>query len=349
MRSDDDRAKWRARRWPRRAGLRKAGLTLCAALTAALTLPAPGVRAQAQSSATSTSLSLMEARTNSMIAQQSDLLHFLTTRRKFNLYSKVTGDDGTLRLKTGNRLPVWAEAAANWSKLDGTETETMSATLGFHMPRGEKLVYGVLLQVDHSGTGTTSDDKFAEGWLAGPYMIAQLTDHPLYFEGRLLYGQSRSKLTLPAGRVGYRSQRWQTRLKLSGEMPRENVTWRPNLSFIYGATKHGAVTDSLGAGLPAQMVAIGRVTLGLDFDVPLTAEVGNFSLVGGLSGNWNSTATGETAVALPGRNDGWAKARLGFRRTLPEGTVLGGQAYVEGLGSKTYENYGLTLNLTAKF
>ncbi|MCA0921369.1 autotransporter domain-containing protein [Pseudooceanicola nanhaiensis] len=339
MRSDDDRA----HRFPRRAALRRAALALCASLA----LIAP--QARAQSTTTSTSLSLMEARTNSMIAQQPDLLHFLTTRRKFNLYSKVTGDDGTLRMKTGNRLPVWAEAAANWSKLDGTESESMSATLGFHMPRGEKLVYGVMMTVDHSGSDATEDDKFADGWLAGPYIIAQLTDHPLYFEGRLLYGQSRSKLTLNTGRVGYRSKRWQTRLKLSGEMPRDNVTWRPNLSFIYGATKHGAVTDSLGTGLSAQMVAIGRVTLGLDFDMPLMAQVGDLSLVGGLSGNWNSTATGETAVALPGRNDGWAKARLGFRRTLPEGTVLGGQAYVEGLGSNTYENYGLTLNLTAKF
>ena len=50
-----------------------------------------------------------------------------------------------------------------------------------------------MVQFDHAKDD--ANKASGSGYMVGPYFVAQVPDQPLYFEGRLLYGQTDNKIS----------------------------------------------------------------------------------------------------------------------------------------------------------
>lgn len=84
-------------------------------------------------------------------------------------------------LSQGN---AWAELTSSWS---GGDSYTLG-TFGAHGFVNPNLIIGGMIQFDYAED--SRNNASGTGWMVGPYFVAQVPDQPLYFEGRLLYGQT---------------------------------------------------------------------------------------------------------------------------------------------------------------
>ena len=102
--------------------------------------------------------------------------------------------NGLLTLDGGFvRDGVWGEIAGSYARSEFGDTRFVLGSFGIYRKYSERFLAGAMLQIelaDHDLDGKSRSID-GTGWLAGPYFAARHgTCHgPLYFEGRLLYGQ----------------------------------------------------------------------------------------------------------------------------------------------------------------
>ena len=108
--------------------------------------------------------------------------------------------DGRLALDGGFlHNGVWGKVSGSRASSESGDTKSVTKSVlgsfGIHRKYSEHFLAGAMLQFDLSdhdragqvGTTHTIDGT---GWLVGPYFAARHDTLPVYFEGRLLYGQS---------------------------------------------------------------------------------------------------------------------------------------------------------------
>ena len=66
----------------------------------------------------------------------------------------------------------------------------MLGAFGLHRRFGDNLLAGMMLEVDYMQELDGIARLSGWGWLAGPYLVAKLPEHPVYLDARLLYGRS---------------------------------------------------------------------------------------------------------------------------------------------------------------
>ena len=112
--------------------------------------------------------------------------------------------NGRLTLDGGFvRDSVWGEIAGSNTKSKSGDTRSVLGSFGIHRKYSERFLAGAMLQIDladHDLDGLGSID--GTGWLAGPYFAARHGTWPLYFEGRLLYGQSDNDIRFKDSQLG---------------------------------------------------------------------------------------------------------------------------------------------------
>lgn len=279
----------------------------------------------------------MLGRANNLATNQPGLTRFLMGEGCRNFTTKITQDSSSLDscLAWGN---TWAEISSSSSE----DSSYTLGTIGSHTFVNPDLLIGGMVQFDYADD--PANNASGTGWLVGPYFVAKTPNQPLYFEGRLLYGQTESEIT-PLGTYtdDFDTKRWLTQLRATGDYMVQDTTLMPLLDFTYTEDQQQTYIDSLGNTIPNQTVDLMQWSIGMDFKTPIV-EAGSLELVGGLSGIYSSS---NGATAAPEFENWRGRTHLGLDYAGTHTTFRLGTFY-DGLGSD-YESYGANLTLDIRF
>ena len=282
----------------------------------------------------------MLGRANNLASNQPGLTRFLMGDGCGAFNANATEAAGSINgcIARGN---TWAEITSSW----GGGNSYALASFGAHGFVNPNLLVGGMVQFDHAKDD--ANKASGSGYMVGPYFVAQVPDQPLYFEGRLLYGQTDNKIS-PLGTFtdSFKTERMLAQLRATGEYKLENTTLMPLFDLTYTDDAQKTYTDSLGNTIPGQKVALTQVTAGMDFKTPLPSQSGALDLTGGLSGIYASTQNG--AAAQQDFEGGRGRAHLGLNYTTAVGATLNVGTFYDGIGSK-HEAYGANLGFNWKF
>jgi hypothetical protein len=281
----------------------------------------------------------MLGRANNLASNQPGLTRFLMGDGCGNFSANATEGAGSINgcVSHGN---TWAEITGAWS---GDDSYVLGS-FGAHGVVNPNLLIGGMLQFDHAED--SANNASGSGWMVGPYFVAQVPEQPLFFEGRLLYGQTDNEIS-PLGTYtdSFETERWLAQLRATGEYQVQNTTLMPLLDFTYTDDTQQAYTDSLGNTIPGQTVSLMQVTAGLDFRQPLPVQTGALELTGGLSGIYSST---DGAAASPEFENWRGRTHLGLNYDTGTGATMNVGAFYDGIGTN-YESYGANVGLDWKF
>ena len=233
----------------------------------------------------------------------------------------------------------------------------------------ERLHLGGMLQFDRSGTEPdgASGQVNGNGWMVGPYFAIRDGSNPLYFEGRLLYGRASNDVENYAQAQGdpvnasFDSERWLIQGRVEGTFQLDNgMTLIPLADFSHARDEMETFRDGVRNG-DGGTVAVSKLQLGAEFEIPLETAKGNLMLRPGLrlvvsdvdnvavapnaQGELRTVDYGE-AAEYRGRID----FRIDYR--LEDNIVLGFESFYSGNGKSDQEkfgSYGAGLNLQFEF
>ncbi len=270
-------------------------------------------------------------RANTLANNQPRLTRFLKNGKAGNsLAGQVTGHSGEARGSL-HLQDVWLDVATAWSDSNGARSRYLFGALGGHWRLDERLLAGLMLQVDLSdGTLPGRNGSVGgTGWLAGPYFAAQLDGQPLYFEGRLLHGQTDNRLVHATGVTGaFGTERWLAQVRIEGDVELDaGLRLTPFADLLSTRDRQLRFTDSLGRLVGGQAVSLGQAKAGIDFRLPIPANDG----------------------ALAGFAGGRARVDLGFDYRLGDAVGIELKGYYDGIGTPNYGSYGLDGSLKIRF
>lgn len=281
----------------------------------------------------------MLGRANNLASNQPGLTRFLMGDGCRNASIDATEESGFISgcVSEGN---VWADITSSWSG-DGSYT---LGTLGAHAFANPNLLIGGMVQFDYMDD--PANNASGTGWMVGPYFVARVPEQPLYFEGRLLYGQTSNEIT-PLGTYtdSFETERWLAQLRATGEYNLQNTTLMPLLDFTYTQDSQLAYTDSLGNTIPEQTVSLMQLSAGLDFSQPLPVSSGLLNLTGGFSAIYSST----NGAAAAAEFEAWrGRTHLGLNYDTGTGATMNVGAFYDGIGTG-YESYGAQAGFDWRF
>jgi len=283
--------------------------------------------------------SFMLGRANNLASNQPGLTRFLMGEGCGAFSANANEASGSINgcVSNGN---IWAEITSAWS---GGGSYTLG-TLGGHTFVSPNQLFGGMVQFDY--TDDPANNASGRGWMVGPYFVAKTPEQPLYFEGRLLYGQTDNEIS-PLGTYtdSFETERWLAQLRATGEYKVQNTTLMPLLDFTYTEDRQRNYTDSLGNTIPGQTVNLMQLSAGMDFSIPLPVQTGNLELTGGLSGIYSSS---DGAAAAPEFENWRGRTHLGLNYDTGRGTTVRFGTFYDGLGT-SYESYGANLNFDMRF
>jgi hypothetical protein len=283
--------------------------------------------------------SFMLGRANNLASNQPGLTRFLMGDGCAAFNANANEASGSINgcVSNGN---IWAEITSAWSG-DGSYT---LGTLGAHTFLSPNLLFGGMVQFDYMDD--PANNASGRGWMVGPYFVARVPEQPLYFEGRLLYGQTDNDIS-PLGTYtdSFETERWLAQLRATGEYQVQNTTLMPLLDFTYTEDRQQTYTDSLGNTIPGQTVSLMQLSMGMDFSTPLPVQTGSLELTGGLSGIYSSTNGG---AATPEFENWRARTHLGVNYDTGTGATMNVGAFYDGLGTN-FESYGADFGLDWRF
>lgn len=247
--------------------------------------------------------------------------------------------------------PVWMQLRGSRSKDPSGDTDYLIGTIGAHHKFSETLYLGAMLQFDHAARKDGIGRIEGSGWLAGPYVVGRLPDHPVYFEGRLLWGQTRNSIS-PFGTYsdGFQTERMLAMARVTGEVALRDLTLMPTFALSHTTDRQLAYTDSLGNVIGSQDIALTRLELGIEAKWPVTIGLSDWIFEGGIRalhshgrGSGLSLADAAPVDGTRGRID------LGFTRYGQHGRELSMSGYYDGIGQSGYEGYGLAIRYRRDF
>ena len=241
--------------------------------------------------------------------------------------------------------PLWMQVQGARSDDPDGDTEYLIGTIGAHQEISDRLYLGVMLQFDHVARNDGIGRIEGSGWLAGPYVVGRLADHPLYFEGRLLWGQTRNTIT-PFGTYSDRfdTERMLAMARISGEMVFGDVTLMPTVAASHTTDRQQTYTDSLGNVIGAQDIALTRLEVGFDARWPVTLGLSEWILEGGIRAlHTRSSGSGLTLADSAPVDGTRGRINLGIRHVTRSGGEVSMSGYYDGIGQADYEGYGLEI------
>ena len=281
--------------------------------------------------------SFMLGRANQLASNQPRLTRFLRGEGCGSFSASGNDAGGSLNgcASQGN---VWTEITASW----GNGSSYALGTIGAHQFLSENFLLGGMMQFDRA-----RDDRnnaSGAGWMVGPYFAAKLAEQPLYFEGRLLYGQTSNRIS-PLGIYSdsFSTERWLAQLRAEGELEFDKITWIPSLDFTHTRDRSNAHTDNLGNAIGSQSVALTQLTSGLNFSMPLRSDAGTLELTGGALAIYSSTRGG-----MADFENGRGRVHMGLNWDTGHGTTVRAGTFYDGIGSR-FRSVGGNLRVDIRF
>ncbi|WP_298972966.1 hypothetical protein [uncultured Roseobacter sp.] len=289
------------------------------------------------------------ARTKKLVLHQPDLVAFLSGTGSGALNADITDHRGTLTFSSSVDRRLWARVNGRWGE-DGQRKDKYGfGAMGLHAYVRPSLIVGGMIEADYLSQAGTASDKEGLGAMAGPYFLARNANHPLFFEGRFLYGRASNGVRL----LGDSKERPETRrtlaqLKMSGQLRYGITTLIPSILASYATDD---VSPRGGGSLPEQGIRLRQIKMRLGFRHTLRQMNGApFTLNGG--GALSSTSTrryGSDALATPNQRDGHGRVNLGVSYFTQAGGAIVIDSFVDGLGASTSQNYGLKAAFNIRF
>ncbi|MDO6591251.1 hypothetical protein DS901_00380 [Loktanella sp. D2R18] len=295
--------------------------------------------------------SFMENRARALVQNQPDVARFVDGRAGGRLNADVTQGAGSIDFASAARGPVWATLTGSATEFEeGNDQSYFLGAAGAHLSFGENTIVGAMLQMDWAEQDFSNGDKAeGKGWLVGPYFAAQISEHPLFLDGRLLYGKTDNEFT-PDGDAtdSFDGERWLAMLNLQGRVEMEHFTMFPIISASHVRDTQDAYTDSNSVDIDSQDIEQTEVALGVDFEKPMLSH--DLVLVGGLSGIWSDTVGDADSSSAIGNYNGWrGRIDAGVNYSNGAGLNAGLSAFVDGLGEDDLKTVGLSLMLDYQF
>ena len=290
-------------------------------------------------------------RANLLIANQPDLIGFLSGTRRTTGNGSVSRLGGTLQFSlTQEDAPLWADLTANWASGETSEAVYAFGAFGRHWAVSDRLLVGGMVQIDHISRDDGASQSSGTGWMVGPYFVAKAPEAPLFFEGRLLYGGADNAVS-PLGTYedGFGSERVLARLKVAGQVDVGAFVLQPNLLATYASDRAESYVDSNSVVIARQKVEVSQIEAGVDFSVPVEVGFGAIEVFGGVSGIYSeSRGTGVAASVVPEFDGARGRVALGSSYVTGANGVLSATASYDGLGSD-YESVGFALRYEVSF
>ena len=208
-----------------------------------------------------------QSRATQLITNQPNLTDLLSGEGSSGVFSiDVTKSLGAFNFATaqGADTTSWFRLSASVAKDDTSNSSYLFGALGSHFKVKPNLLIGGMLEFDH----VKQDDDIARiegrGWLVGPYFVAKHSQQPIYFDGRLLYGQTSNDIS-PLGTFtdSFDTKRLLAQLKVSGALEYGATTLRPSLQATYTSDNQEAYTDGLGNLIPEQGIELTQAGIGV--------------------------------------------------------------------------------------
>ena len=308
----------------------------------------------------------LASRATALLNNQPDLIRFLKQ-------DEITqGGNFTLKATEGRLVMnggfvhdgVWGEVTGSYGNSDFGDTKSVLGSFAFHRKYSENLLVGAMLQFDLSDHD--SDHNLAKnngridgiGWLVGPYFVARHWSQPLYFEGRLFYGDSGNDIRFIDRDLGVRTGSFDTtrllaQIRVEGEIALsdldEGLRLIPYADARWIEDRAEAFTDRIGNRLvnrvPGQKVSTGQLELGSNVEIPVAVNHGEMTLTGGLGLVYANTEGDYITSDSRGRGRG----EIGFSYGLDNNAWIDFESFYDGIGSSRYESYGLSLSAEMKF
>ena len=288
--------------------------------------------------------------------------------------------DGQLALSGGFiHNSVWGKVSGAYASSESAAGNTKSVTksvlasFGVHRKYSEHFLAGVMLQLDlsdHERAGQVgmADTIDGTGWLAGPYFATRHGTQPLYFEGRLLYGQSDNDIRFTdtgLGRVrtgSFDTRRLLAQIRVEGEIAmsgrnhghdgnngnngrKNGPRLRPYADLRWVEDRAEAFTDNIKNRVPGQSVSIGQLELGSNVEVPMAVRTGELTFIGGLGLVYSKTE----GDYIPSDSRAYGRGEIGFSYDLDDNLRIDLDSFYDGIGTSRYEGYGLSLSAEMKF
>ncbi|WP_417432766.1 Ig-like domain-containing protein [Hoeflea sp.] len=303
----------------------------------------------------------MQSRATQLVANQPDLTGFLsgsntgaldlTTKRGRGGFDFASAPGAANDNDNNNH--VWARLSGSWTEEGTSKTRYAFGVIGSHVKLSPNLLVGGMIEFDFLSQKDEAARIDGQGWLTGPYFVARSPVHPLFLEGRLLYGQTKNNIS-PFGTYSdrFETQRLLTQLKVTGEARLGRTTWMPSVQLSYTSDTQRAYTDGLGNHIPVQGVELIQAELGLDVrhQLRLPGNGGALELTGGLAYVGSSNrGSGHASLVVPEYADGHGKVKAGANYTLRNGAVLAVDVYNDGIGAAGYESYGVQFGFDLRF
>lgn len=293
----------------------------------------------------------MQTRANQLLQSQPDLIGFLSGEGQGGFNLNVTRGQGSFDFATAPEKPVWLRAHGTWSKAGERKSEYAFGAVGTHRAIGENFLVGAMVQLDHLNEETGAAFVRGTGWMAGPYFVARAEGQPVFFEGRLLYGETSNEIS-PFGTYTdkFETTRMLAQVKVAGALAYGSTTLMPFLDASYTTDDQLSYVDGAGNTIAAQGVELGQVELGLDFRKLVSGVPGELELFGGLSGIWSHTAgSGFASTITPEYEGGRGRVELGVNRVFKAGQRVRLSANYDGIGAKGFESYGVNFGYEMQF
>lgn len=134
---------------------------------------------------------------------------------------------------TNGTQSVWASLHGQWGESGDADTRYVLGAVGSHAWLNDRTILGLLLEFDQMVQDDATRRIEGTGWLIGPYVAGQIQDQPLYYEGRLLWGQSDNEIVQTGQPVAsFGSERFLAQFKLQGEFALGEACARPSRCMV---------------------------------------------------------------------------------------------------------------------
>lgn len=296
----------------------------------------------------------LQNRARNLVQNQPRLSSFLSGGQAGMFNAQVTRGFADVSIQSSGHGPVWFSLQGSRTEYEDGSGDTVFGlgTIGTHTELHSGFLLGGMLQFDlteeNQGGGVGTSGR---GWLAGPYVVTQLENQPLFFEGRLLYGESYNEVS-PCGTYTdtFSAERLLAFVAVEGSYEADRLRYFPRLQVSHVAERQLAYTDGLSNVVPEQMVSLTEVSAGIDFEMPiLTAESGHL-LTWGAAGIWSRVdGDGPASDFIHEAEGGRARIDLGYRYDAGAGLTASADVFADGLGSSSFTTYGIALGMGLQF
>lgn len=290
-----------------------------------------------------------DARAQKLVLHQPDLVAFLSGAGTGVLNANITDQRGTVTFSSGVDRRIWARLNGRWGETGARKDKYGFGAMGLHAYVRPHLIVGGIVEADYFSQAGSLSGKEGGGTMAGSYFLARHANHPVFFEGRLLYGRSSDRIRLS----GSTTERLNTRrvlaqLKMSGQRRYGATTLTQSLLVSHAADD---LTPRTGGSLSGQGIRLGQVKMGLGFRHTLgQMNGGPFVLSGGGALTGTSTRRhGSGPLTMPHHHNKRGRLDLGVRYRTQAGGAVAINSFIDGLGASVPQNYGVKAAFGIRF